>query len=370
MTSATAHRPAVPPPVDMAAVVDALPDPVLVVDGTGQIRAANPASEAFFDVGVGLLCQSRLADLVPFGSPITALTDHVRRQKSAVSEFAIELATPRLGRRLINAHAVPLPELDDAVVLRLDVPGIASRMDRQVAHAGAARSVAGMAAMLAHEVKNPLSGIRGAAQLLEANCNEQDRDLTRLICTETDRICGLVDRMDSFADDRPLEREAVNIHEVLDHVRRVAEAGFASHAAISEDYDPSLPPVYGNRDQLIQVFLNLVKNAAEAVTQRLGEVRLRTSYRHGVRLAMPGSSDRVRLALEVAVTDNGGGIPEELLPVMFDPFVTTKPQGSGLGLALAAKIVGDHGGLIEADMLGRGSRVRVVLPIHEERTEP
>jgi two-component system nitrogen regulation sensor histidine kinase GlnL len=368
MTSVAVRRPA-PPPIDMAAVVDALPDPVLVVDGTGQIRAANPASEAFFDVGVGLLRQRRLADLVPFGSPITALTDQVRRQQSAVSEFAIELVTPRLGRRLINAHAVPLPELDDAVVLRLDVPGIASRMDRQVAHAGAARSVAGMAAMLAHEVKNPLSGIRGAAQLLEANCDEQDRELTQLICTETDRICGLVDRMDSFADDRPLERGKVNIHEVLAHVRRVAEAGFGSHAKISEDYDPSLPPVYGNRDQLIQVFLNLLKNAAEAVPQRQGEIHLRTSYRHGVRLALPGSRDRIRLALEVAVSDNGGGIPEDLLPVIFDPFVTTKTYGSGLGLALAAKIAGDHSGLIEADVLGRGSRIRVVLPIHDERAE-
>ena len=276
-----------PPPIDMAAVVDALPDPVLVIDGAGQIRAANPASEAFFDVGVGLLRQNRLADLVPFGSPITALTEQVRRQQSAVSEFAIELTTPRLGRRLINAHAVPLPELDDAVVLRLDVPGFASRLDRQVAHAGAARSVAGMAAMLAHEVKNPLSGIRGAAQLLEANCNDQDRELTQLICTETDRICGLVDRMETFTDVRPLERAAVNIHQVLDHVRRIAETGFGRHAKLTEDYDPSLPPVYGNRDQLIQVFLNLVKNAAEAVPRRQGEIRLQTSYRHGVRLALP-----------------------------------------------------------------------------------
>ncbi len=139
------------------------------------------------------------------------------------------------------------------------------------------------------------------------------------------------------------------------------------HAKLTEDYDPSLPPVYGNRDQLIQVFLNLVKNAAEAVPRRQGEIRLKTSYRHGVRLALPGSSERVRLALEVTVSDNGGGIPEDLLAVIFDPFVTTKPHGSGLGLALAAKIVGDHGGLIEVDRLGRGSRVRVVLPVHEQK---
>ena len=142
---------------------------------------------------------------------------------------------------------------------------IADKMDRQLTHRGAARSVIALAAMLAHEIKNPLSGIRGAAQLLEQAVGDDDRTLTRLICDEADRIVKLVDRMEVFGDERPVEREPVNIHVVLDHVKRLAQSGFARHIRFVEDYDPSLPPVLANRDQLVQVFLNLVKNAAEAI---------------------------------------------------------------------------------------------------------
>ena len=150
------------------------------------------------------------------------------------------------------------------LVLTLQERSIADKIDRQLTHRNAARSVTAMAAMLAHEVKNPLSGIRGAAQLLEENAGAADRELTRLICDETDRICALVDRMDVFSDRRPIEREPVNIHEVLERVRSAAQSGFARHVRFIEEYDPSLPPVHGNRDLLIQTFLNLVKNAAEA----------------------------------------------------------------------------------------------------------
>src|SRR3546814_685891 len=203
-----------------------------------------------------------------------------------------------------------------------------------------------MAAILAHELKNPLSGIRGAAQLLELNASQADRELTRLICDETDRICGLVDRMEIFSDKRPINRGPVNIHQVLEHVRKIAQAGFAKHLRFVEKYDPSLPPVYGNRDQLVQVFLNLVKNAAEAVgDDPAGEIVLTTAYRHGVRLAVRCSRDRLHLPLEVSVQDNGPGVPEDIRTYLFDPFVTTKASGSGLGLALVAKIIGDHGGV-------------------------
>jgi two-component system nitrogen regulation sensor histidine kinase GlnL len=241
-------------------------------------------------------------------------------------------------------------------------------MDRQLTHRGAARSVAGMAAVLAHEIKNPLSGIRGAAQLLEPSLESQDHTLTHLIRDEVDRICALVDRMEMFSD-KPIERAPVNIHRVLERVRKVAESGFARGATIHERYDPSLPPVYGNFDQLVQVFLNLVKNAAEAVPEEGGEILLSTAFRHGVRLAIPGSNSRLKLPLEVSVTDNGAGVPEDLRPHLFDPFVTTKREGTGLGLALVAKLIGDHGGTIECDSEPRRTTFRVMLPLHEAAAE-
>ena len=246
------------------AVLNALPHPVIVVSSDGKVVDANVAAEAFFEVSVALLRRNLLRDLVPFGSPLLTLIEQVRRRGAAVNEYKVDLGTPRNpGDRLVDLHVAPLPERPDYVVVMLQERTIADKMDRQLTHRGAARSVIALAAMLAHEIKNPLSGIRGAAQLLEQSVEDDDRTLTRLICDEADRIVKLVDRMEVFSDERPIEREPINIHVVLDHVKRLAQSGFARHIKFTEDYDPSLPPVFANRDQLVQVFLNLVKNAAE-----------------------------------------------------------------------------------------------------------
>ncbi len=223
-----------------------------------------------------------------------------------------------------------------------------------------------MAAVLAHEIKNPLSGIRGAAQLLEAGASEEDRPLARLIMEETDRIRKLVDRMEVFGDERPFPKEPVNIHAVLDHVRKVALAGFGRGLTIAQVYDPSLPPVPGDRDKLIQVFLNLVKNSAEAIGDRPdGQITLTTAFRPGLSLRLPSSDSSVKLPLEICVTDNGSGVPDDVRPHLFEPFVTTKTQGAGLGLALVAKIVGDHGGVIECESRGRLTTFRTLLPMYQ-----
>jgi two-component system nitrogen regulation sensor histidine kinase GlnL len=346
-------------------VLNALPHPVLMIAPDGKIAEANVAAEAFFEVSMLLLRRHQLRDLVPFGSPLLALIDQVRNRGSAVNEYRVDLSTPRNpGERLVDLNVAPVQERPGHVVVMLQERTIADKMDRQLTHRGAARSVIALAAMLAHEIKNPLSGIRGAAQLLEQGANEDDRTLTRLICDEADRIVKLVDRMEVFADERPVEREPVNIHVVLDRVKKLALSGFGRNIKFVETYDPSLPPVLANRDQFIQVFLNLVKNAVEAIGDNsVGQIELTTAFRPGVRLQVPGSKTRVSLPLEFCVKDNGNGVPADLLPHLFDPFVTTKPTGTGLGLALVAKIVGDHGGIIECESQPRHTIFRVLMPM-------
>jgi two-component system nitrogen regulation sensor histidine kinase GlnL len=352
------------------AVLNALPHPVIVVSADGKVADANVAAEAFFEVSLPLLRRYLLHDLVPFGSPLLTLVDQVRTRGAAVNEYKVDLGTPRNpGERVVDLHVAPLPERPDYVVVMLQERTIADKMDRQLTHRGAARSVIALAAMLAHEIKNPLSGIRGAAQLLEQSVEDDDRTLTRLICDETDRIVKLVDRMEAFSDERPVERDSVNIHAVLDHVKRVAQAGFARHIRFQEVYDPSLPPVLANRDQLIQVFLNLVKNAAEAIGRDAidGTIELTTAFRPGVRLKTRTGGDPVSLPMEFCVRDNGPGVPSDLVAHLFEPFVTTKSSGSGLGLAMVAKIIGDHGGMVECESHPRRTSFRVLMPMFAPR---
>ncbi len=348
--------------LDPAGILQGLAVPVLVVDGDNQVRYVNGATELLFEAGALLLRDRPLADLLPADSPVFAMLSQARADLARVSQYGMTVDTPRTGHREMAVQAAPMED-GVHVVLSLHEQSMAHKIGRQLMHRNAARAITAMAAVLAHEVKNPLSGIRGAAQLLEADTDAGGRELTRLICDETDRIRDLVDRMEVFADKRPVARAPVNIHTVLEHVRRVAEAGFARGVSFVERYDPSLPPVLGCRDQLVQVFLNLVKNAAEACAGEGGELVLSTAYQHGMRLAGPGGESRIDLPLVVGIQDNGGGVPEDVRAHLFDPFVTTKPRGSGLGLALVAKIVDDHGGMIECDSRPGRTVFRVMLPM-------
>lgn len=357
------------------AILRAIGNPLMVVGADDVVEYGNDAAEVFFDLSRAGLARRKITELVPFGCPLLALIAQVRQRGAPANEYGVSLKTPNSeDAGPVDVQVAPMADAPGAVLVFLTARAMAIKIDRQLSHRDATRSVVGLASILGHEIKNPLSGIRGAAQLLQASTSEADRDLPRLIVDEVDRICRLIDRLEVFTDDRPLARRPVNIHQVLDRVHNLARNGFARHIRIVKEYDPSLPSVLGVSDQLIQVFLNLVKNAAEAVGPAGADlggdalITLRTGFRPGFKLSVPGTPDRVNLPLEFIVADNGPGMPDDILATLFDPFVTTKATGSGLGLSLVAKIVGDHGGVIECSSGNHGTRFRVLMPMHERDT--
>ncbi len=354
------------PPGDPKILLDNLPGALLLVDEADQFAYLNVAAEQLLGSSRNQLAGRPLAEQFGDDAVFLDLLAQVRRRGISVSDHGMQLALRRGVTMAVDAHLAPVVEAPGSVVALLNRRSHAERIDLELMQRTAGRSAAALASTLAHEVRNPLSGIRGAAQLLESSVEEEDRPLLSLIVDETDRICRLLDSMEAFADMGPLRRGAVNIHLVLEHVRRVAESGFARHLAIEEAYDPSLPAVDGDRDRLVQLFLNLLKNAAEAAPRRGGRIRISTHYQHGLRIAEAAGRQRRELPITVEIRDNGPGVPPELVDCLFDPFVSGRAQGKGLGLALVAKIATDHGGVVSYVPGEPGAIFRVRLPAVRE----
>ena len=352
-------------------ILEGLPHPILVLDGDDQITFANPAGEDLLQLSLDTLQGTKLTDYVPEDNPLISLISLARSRRNSASDFDIRLESPRIGERSVTAHVSPLAiggagTYSGAVVISLLPRGMSDALDQQLTNMNAGRSMSSMGSMLAHEIKNPLAGMKGAAQLLSLSIeDEEDRQLTALIEEETDRIASLIERMESFGNFESSVAEPVNIHEVLNHALQLAENSFGSGVTFHQDFDPSLPDVAGHKDSLIQVVLNLIKNACEAAPDDRGEVTLSTRYRLGTRIAPAGSGERVELPLHVMITDNGPGIPDTLGDAVFDPFVTSnKAKGTGLGLALVSKLTDDMGGFVDFESEPGKTVFRLQLPMY------
>jgi two-component system nitrogen regulation sensor histidine kinase GlnL len=347
------------------AAFDLGPDPVLLLDDGGRLIAVNEAAETLFGQSLTLLARGGLKDGLPKGSALLTLIARCSAQSGLMRERGLHIDL--FGHTPFIADVAALRLSEDVLLLTLSIAHATPASERA---AEGLQSVVGLGRMLAHEIKNPLAGIRGAAQLLKSGLAAADIPLAELIVDETERIRRLVDRMEAFAEGAPPVRASVNIHRVLDRVRALTANGVADGLTIREAYDPSLPPAFAEEDQLIQVFLNLMKNAAEAARARgdgRGEITIATAFRHGAR-ARNDAGIPVQVApLEIRVIDNGPGVPASVRDHLFEPFVTTKDHGTGLGLALVAKLVAGHDGLVDFESTPGRTEFRVLLPIAPQR---
>ncbi|PJF10828.1 nitrogen regulation protein NR(II) [Pseudorhodobacter sp. MZDSW-24AT] len=345
-----------------------LPIPALLIGPDGRITEVNPAAETFLNASSRSLMEQPVLDRLSIDAPMEEAFLRARANQSTIFINDIDVTTGERAPVQCNVQVAPMHDNSDYLMLLISPRDIADRLGRSMSVKSAAKSAIGMAEMLAHEIKNPLAGISGAAQLISMNANSEDRELTDLIVEETRRIVKLLEQVEQFGNLRPPDRRPVNIHDALDRARKSAMVGFAAHMQIIEDYDPSLPPTLADPDQLMQVFLNLIKNAAEASKGQAGTIRLRTFYDLSLRLRRKSGSPSV-LPLTVEIIDDGPGIPPEIAADIFEPFVSGRENGTGLGLALVSKIISDHEGWVQVDSVPGRTAFRVSLPVAPKKME-
>jgi two-component system nitrogen regulation sensor histidine kinase GlnL len=340
-----------------------LPVPAILLEPDDTIADITPAAEFFLNTSAKSLRGKPVWDKLMVAAPLEKAFARVRRDQADLFINDVDVGSGNRPPVQCNLQIGLLSDRSGRVLVLFAPRQIADRMDRANSVKAAAKSAIGMAEMLAHEIKNPLAGIAGAAQLLAMGLSGEDQELTDLIVGETRRISKLLEQVEQFGNLRPPLRRAVNVHDLLDRARRSASLGVAAHMKIVEDYDPSLPPTYVDGDQMLQVFQNLMKNAAQAADAREGgTITLHTFYDVSLRLRRRDGSD-APLPLQVEIIDDGPGIPPEIADDVFDPFVSGRENGTGLGLALVSKIVSEHDGWIGVESVPGRTVFRISLPV-------
>ena len=342
-----------------------LPLPALLLDAKDCILDVNAAAEDFLMTSAKLLRGAPVFDRLFIAAPLDEAFGRVRVNGAPLYVNTVEVGSGNRPPETCDIQVAPMLGTEDHVLLLLTPQQIAGRLQKAKQARSSARSAIGMAEMLGHEIKNPLAGITGAAQLLAMSLDSADRELTDLIVGECRRIVALIDQVEQFGNLRPPERRAVNLHDILDRTRKSAALGFAAHMRMIAEYDPSLPLAHVDQDQLQQVFLNILKNAAEAAGPEGGTITVRTFYDHGLRVRL-ADGETAAVPLQVEVIDDGPGMPADLMESIFDPFVSGKENGTGLGLALVSKIISDHDGLIAVESRPGRTAFRMSLPLAPE----
>ncbi|WP_166415603.1 two-component system sensor histidine kinase NtrB [Cochlodiniinecator piscidefendens] len=351
--------------IDAETLWRTLPMPTLLIDQLDSIKEINPATESFLNRSrKSLIGKPTHSAIILENAPNTLKDAFDRCRQSQAPVLMNEMNVLVSGvPYLCQVQVGVLDDTKNTLLLTIHPNDMVGRVGQQQNSNKAARSAIGMAEMLAHEIKNPLAGITGAAQLLSMGLSAEDQELTKLIVEESRRIVSLLEQVEQFGNLLPPHKQPVNLHNLLDRARRSASVGFGASLKLVDDYDPSLPDAQVDPDQMLQVFLNLLKNAAEAVGVREnGEICIRTSYDHGLRLRNKDGSTR-SVPLQVDIIDNGPGVPEDMRDHIFDPFVSGRENGTGLGLALVSKIIADHGGLMSLDTKPGRTVFRVSLPL-------
>ncbi|MBN2907256.1 MAG: PAS domain-containing sensor histidine kinase [Rhodobacteraceae bacterium] len=344
------------------AIWTALPIPAFLLDAEDKIAAINPAAEIFVNSTIKALRDTPVFDRLAVAAPLDDAFARVRANHAALFINDVDVSAGTKAPVECNIQIAPMNDAAGHVLLLVSPREIAGRLGRSHSVKSAAKSAIGMAEMLAHEIKNPLAGITGAAQLLSMNLSNGDLEMTDLIVAESRRIVKLLDQVEQFGNLRPPACKAVNIHDLLDRARKSAMVGFAANMRIEEDYDPSLPPTWADGDQLIQVFINLIRNAAQAAGPAGGTITLHTFYDLSLRLRHPDGSGGA-VPLQVEIIDDGPGLAPEIAADIFEPFVSGRENGTGLGLALVSKIISDHGGWIAVDSVPGRTVFRLSLPV-------
>jgi len=343
--------------------LDLLSTAVLMIDSDGRIAHVNQAAELLFDNSrktlIGQLAGRVLGDDVEMRQLVADAQANAFGQRNQIMELR------RLGRDPLPVRVAATVQFGEIVPLVLEVTEIEQQLkvDREERQLGLSAANRELLRNLAHEIKNPLGGVRGAAQLLEAELATNDqREYTRVIIAEADRLQALVDRL-LMPHRAPRVVSELSIHEVCERVRLIMVSEFPRGLSIVRDYDASVPELFGDKEQLIQALLNVVRNAAQALDPRIAagdaEIVLRTRVARQVTIARA----RHRLALDLCVIDNGPGIPDQLKDRIFFPLVSGRDGGNGLGLTLAQTFIQQHEGMIEAESRAGRTCFRILVPL-------